>query len=181
MIRTHRKLWISMALLLIAVLAGIFGLSAVSPALAQQTGIVEKTSDANDGKYKEYTDSKDKFSDLPTYITNDYASKATTELISATPEGVINSVVPTADDPIVNFVPRELFKTVNTTLHIGKNYGFYIDTVDLGTLTETNYAGTPLEYETDGYQSIVMLFTIEVNSDLVDTKSHLIYKISPIF
>ena len=55
MIRTHRKLWISMALLLIAVLAGIFGLSAVSPALAQQTGIVEKTSDANDGKYKEYT------------------------------------------------------------------------------------------------------------------------------
>ena len=35
------------------------------------------------------------------------------------------------DDAIVNFIPRELFKTVGRTFYVGREYGFLVDTIDL--------------------------------------------------
>lgn len=35
------------------------------------------------------------------------------------------------DDAIVNFIPRELFKTVGQTFYVGREYGFLVDTIDL--------------------------------------------------
>lgn len=63
------------------------------------------------------------------------------------------------DNPIVDFVPKELFQTEGKTFYIGKEYGFIVDTFHL-------------EYSNE-LHSIVMLFDIEINDELQETYDHL--------
>ncbi|MDR3216835.1 MAG: hypothetical protein LBT55_05405 [Clostridiaceae bacterium] len=51
-----------------------------------------------------------------------------------------------ADDPIVNIVPRELFTSVNITLYFGLEYGFFIETKKMPN-TEYNYRSTVIVFD----------------------------------
>lgn len=71
------------------------------------------------------------------------------------------------DNPIVDFVPKELFQTEGKTFYIGKEYGFIVDTF---------YLEYPKELH-----SIVMLFDIEINDELQETYDHLLITVKPVF
>jgi len=62
------------------------------------------------------------------------------------------------DDDVIEIVPRQLFGTVNKTLHIGKDYGFFINTENKG-----NYLF-----------STVLVFDIELNTNLNANKDTII-------
>ena len=150
------------------------------PVLAQETNpVAEKVSEANDGLYQEYTDNVDKKRDIVKYEEEEYASNVS---FSVDDPANINKnpkfpyIIPSTDDPIVNFVPKELFGKINTTLHVGRHYGFYIETVKVDF-----FSALSPTYDPDGFQSIVMLFTVDVSNDLIESKSHLKYRITPIF
>ncbi len=69
------------------------------------------------------------------------------------------------DDDVIEIVPRQLFGTVNKTLHIGKEYGFFINTENKG-----NYLF-----------STVLVFDIELNTNLNANKDAIILTVKPIF
>ena len=69
------------------------------------------------------------------------------------------------DDDVIEIVPRQLFGTVNKTLHIGKDYGFFINTENKG-----NYLF-----------STVLVFDIELNTNLNANKDAIILTVKPIF
>ncbi len=69
------------------------------------------------------------------------------------------------DDDVIEIVPRQLFGTVNKTLHIGKEYGFFINTE-----SKENY-----------FTSTVLVFDIDLNTNLNANKDAIILTVKPIF
>ncbi len=84
-----------------------------------------------------------------------------------TTSGAFNKayLVDTLDDLIVRIVPKTLFNTVNQTLHIGKEYGFFINT----------------EQKDNYFTSTVLVFDIELNANLNVTNGVIDSTIKPIF
>ncbi len=96
--------------------------------------------------------------DNPLYATN---AKITAKDI---PNGKL-ILEGTADDDIVQIVPKDLFCKADTTLHIGKEYGIFINTTN----------------EADYYASTVLVFDININTDLQATNDTIILSVKQIF
>ena len=69
------------------------------------------------------------------------------------------------DDEIIQIVPRILFTQVCEVLNIGKEYGFYINTSNKG----------------DYLFSVVLVFDISLNFDLLETVDNVIIQVKPVF
>lgn len=75
------------------------------------------------------------------------------------------SLTAAEDDPIVKIVPKNLFVYENKTLHIGKEYGFFIET---------------LNRKTHCYSNLIV-FDFENKVNLPDTKDHAYFNITVLF
>ncbi|MFR5061930.1 MAG: InlB B-repeat-containing protein [Christensenellales bacterium] len=71
-------------------------------------------------------------------------------------------------DAIEQIIPSELFKSEGKTLHIGKEYGFFID------------CRNPVSYSTV-LLSTVIIIKLDYNNDMLSAASHLKFKLCPIF
>lgn len=79
---------------------------------------------------------------------------------------VTNTYTITGDDPIVNIIPKNYFYTVGKHCYIGKQYGFFVDTVA----------------ETYGNKtSVVLLFDITPNVDYLNNNSNIQFIVQPLF
>lgn len=137
-----------------------------NPAFAQE----EASYSVDNGKYDEYTDNRKKNGvDLLKYPSYYGAGTTfTTETIyENTAKDIIGYMHFSGDDKIVDFVPRELFTKVEKTFYIGKTYGFIVDTFEV-------------EYS-DALHSIVMLFLVDVNDNIIETKNHIKVKVQSVF
>ena len=129
------------------------------------------------GEYSAYTDSDYIYNSNSglneTYTIQDYKDslyKTTSNIElanSSFPDSY--SAIATSDDPIVKIIPRELFENEGNHLYIGREYGFFVRTVDN---PDTTY----------GHISTVLVFDIMKNLDMIDPyPSQIIVKITPIF
>ena len=137
-----------------------------NPAFAQE----EASYSVDNGKYDEYTDNRKKNGvDLLKYPSYYGAGTTfTTETIyENTAKDIIGYMHFSGDDKIVDFVPRELFTKVGKTFYIGKEYGFIVDTFEV-------------EYS-DALHSIVMLFYVQVEDNIIETKNHIKVKVQSVF
>lgn len=130
--------------------------------------IVNAESRANqisNSEYDTYTD-EDKIigysADIQDYSNNLYATNIKPVFNS---DGQLALQNTQKDDPITGVVPKELFSKVGSTLHIGKEYGFFINTENLE----------------DNYLSNVLVFDIITNTDFVETVDRVVISVSPIF
>ena len=79
---------------------------------------------------------------------------------------VTNTYTITGDDPIVNIIPKNYFYTVGKHCYIGRQYGFFVDTVA----------------ETYGNKtSVVLLFDITPNVDYLNNNSNIQFTVQPLF
>ncbi|CCV64759.1 hypothetical protein BN85411820 [Alteracholeplasma palmae J233] len=74
-----------------------------------------------------------------------------------------NAVI--SDDYIVNIVPKNEFTTIGKRIEIGKEYGYFIET----------------KRTKDYYESIVVVFDISINFDLINNNDQITSRIMPIF
>ena len=73
----------------------------------------------------------------------------------------------TANDDITKFIPQELFTAVDTTLYIGEEYGFLIDCFEVN--------------KSNCLHSVVMLFDISYDDNVLETFNHLKITVTPVF
>ena len=135
----------------------------------------------DNGIYDEYTDYKEHENyRLENYADLYYASLASVEYGEVNAETMQYSYIYTieGDDPITQFVPRELFlsETEEPVLYIGREYGFLVDTFRPSI---TNASGGVIQ--SDNLHSTVMLFTVDAQDDMVSTGDHLKLTVAPIF
>jgi hypothetical protein len=64
---------------------------------------------------------------------NNYRAQLFRNGSTATTSSTAVNVSVSSDDPIVKIVPRQLFEQRGTYLHIGREYGFYVNTTQLNT------------------------------------------------
>lgn len=135
----------------------------------------------DNGIYDEYTDvmTHNGYS-LESYAENLYASTVNITWGEGDPDAVRFGYIYTieGDDPITQFVPRELFlsETEEPVLYIGREYGFLVDTFRPSI---TNASGGVIQ--SDNLHSTVMLFTVDTQDNMVSTGDHLKLTIAPIF
>ena len=136
------------------------GFSVVMPAKAD--GLVETTK----SEYDTYTDS-DQVLYYSDKTIRDYPDSlyATQCRICYNEEGILDLENAGTDDPIVGIVPKDLFSGTGRVLHIGKEYGFFIDT----------------EIIAKKYVSTVMVFDIDTNTNFDETTDRVIVKVQPVF
>lgn len=148
-----RILWVLITILLCLCFV-FFGMSKVNAASSESAA------------YDIYTDS-DQIIGYNGYTIQNYSDKLFTTKIKPTFDANKNLVLQNkeTDDPIIGIIPKQLFKEVNKTLHIGKEYGFYIDTAALG----------------NNFVSIVLVFDISTNTNLMETIDRVIISVSPVF
>ena len=82
---------------------------------------------------------------------------------------VLNSgeYIITQDNPIINIVPKHLFKEVGENLYIGKEYGYYINTTEERfAKANTSTGGWDIEYSIYNKHSFVIVFDIENEVDI---------------
>ena len=135
----------------------------------------------DNGIYDEYTDTLTHGDyTLETYADDDYASTVNITWGEGDPDAVRFGYIYTieGDDPITQFVPRELFlsETEEPVLYIGREYGFLVDTFRPSI---TNASGGVIQ--SDNLHSTVMLFTVDTQDNMVSTGDHLKLTIAPIF
>lgn len=105
---------------------------------------------------------------IQNYLRDDFASNI------AYNEDAIYRITVGGDDPIVDFVPKELFATEGKHLYIGRDIGYFIHTFRDGYLYQANWIDLP------AMRSYVMLFTtqmVEGDEDKTDTKDKINYYI----
>lgn len=135
----------------------------------------------DNGIYDEYTDvmTHNGYS-LESYAENLYASTVNITWGEGDPDAVRFGYIYTieGDDPITQFVPRELFlsETEEPVLYIGREYGFLVDTFRPSI---TNASGGVIQ--SDNLHSTVMLFTVDTQDNMVSTGDHLKLTVAPIF
>ena len=175
-----KKNWLTA--LLLAVVVTVFSLGAIAMQGAAAVG--NDYADmyrVDNGIYDTYTD----FSEhagiaIDQYAEEKYASMASVEYgevnAETTQYGYIYTIE--GDDPITQFVPRELFlsETEEPVLYIGREYGFLVDTFfpEIALVSgETLVSDNP--------HSTVMLFTVDTQDDMVASGDHLTLTVAPIF
>lgn len=141
----------------------------VTPSVAYA---VEATGAIN---YDTYTDSKTftwngTQQSISDFINNDTIIKGNMSFSphpAATSGGHVFSATITGDHPIVNVIPKQLFNTTGNHLHIGKEYGFFVNTVENTTI--------------GGKISTVVVF--EINTTGLDLNNNGIFavEVKPIF
>ncbi|NLE04947.1 MAG: hypothetical protein GX638_09115, partial [Crenarchaeota archaeon] len=134
--------------------------------LVQFLSFKTEVSAATISEVEQYTDS-----DNLLYRTDNTIGDYSDELYNTTSSISNNGSAPftltvTADDPIVEIIPKDYFKQVGETIHIGKEYGFYINTYAVG-----NY----------NFKSDVMVFDITTDTDLVETIDQVIVEVRVIY
>ena len=102
--------------------------------------------------------------DLDSYCQYRYAQNATIKW------GTRKQMQVLGDDDIVDFIPKQLFKTIGKTQFVGKKYGFFIDTIK------------PFNNQ-DLLLSTVILIKITYTNNMLDkdSVSHLKIKVTPVF
>lgn len=125
--------------------------------------------------YDTYTDSKTftwngTQQSISDFINNDTIIKGNMSFSphpAATSGGHVFSATITGDHPIVNVIPKQLFNTTGNHLHIGKEYGFFVNTVENTTI--------------GGKISTVVVF--EINTTGLDLNNNGIFavEVKPIF
>ena len=135
----------------------------------------------DNGIYDTYTDNIEKGEfRLSDYADVYYASTVNITWGEGDPDAVRFGYIYTieGDDPITQFVPRELFlsETEEPVLYIGREYGFLVDTFRPSI---TNASGGVIQ--SDNLHSTVMLFTVDTQDNMVSTGDHLKLTIAPIF
>lgn len=98
------------------------------------------------------------------YAEDYYAKKATVKYDAAK---VKYKMTVTGNDDIINFVPKEMFTKIRLKKHFGKGYGFIVDTV--------------AKLNNEALLSTVMLVKIDISSNYLETMSHILVAVSPIF
>ena len=119
-----------------------------------------------------YAESASQGDDIRGYIDNEY--NIASELVY-TGNPIPYEVDIFGDDPIVKYIPRELFMTENTTLKIHKDYGYFIHT-----FRDWSYIN---EEALDNMHSFVLAFAIDfiTGKDGFETKDRFSYTITPLF
>lgn len=135
----------------------------------------------DNGIYDIYTDNNEHgIYKISNYADNYYASTVNITWGEGDPDAVRFGYIYTieGDDPITQFVPRELFlsETEEPVLYIGREYGFLVDTFRPSI---TNASGGVIQ--SDNLHSTVMLFTVDTQDNMVSTGDHLKLTIAPIF
>lgn len=125
--------------------------------------------------YDTYTDSKTFMwngtqRSISDFINNDAIIKGNMSFSphpAAASGGHVFSATITGDHPIVNVIPKQLFNTTGNHLHIGKEYGFFVNTVENTTI--------------GGKLSTVVVF--EINTTGLDLNNNGIFavEVKPIF
>ncbi len=115
---------------------------------------------------EDYTNSDNLINDS-TKTINDYTSLYGTKgKIVENPDNTANLILSgSTDDDIVQIVPKLYFNTIGTNMHMGEEYGFFINTTQMDSC----------------YFSTVMVFDIEVNLNLVETIDNIVINVSPLF
>ena len=103
----------------------------------------------------------------------DYA-KYYGETIDINDDQITTYYIVHGDDAIVNFIPRELFKTVGRTFYVGREYGFLVDTMDL-----KSWDGVSPRF--GAVHSIVMLFNITNKDELIENTTHFQSEVEVVF
>lgn len=151
--RQRQKYYVSLSLVLTILLLSILLPWTLSVSSAQATDETVSLHKIDNGIYDAYTD----VAEHNGIHILQYAAEGHGKYAAADPE--TNHLIISGDDPIVHFVPRELFTTVGQDLYVGRKYGFFIDRYKL-TYQKLNDA--TLEHETmefEGIYATVMLFT----------------------
>ena len=157
-----RSICVIAILLSLLLACSAFFINVQNPVFAQE----EASYSVDNGRYDEYTDNKEKNGvDLLEYPS--YYGAGTTFVSEITSEERKFYMHFGGDDKIVDFVPRELFTEVGKTFYIGKEYGFIVDTFEV-------------EYS-DALHSIVMLFLVDVDDNIIETKNHIKVKVQSVF
>lgn len=79
------------------------------------------------------------------------------------------------DDPIIKIIPKEYFHTIGSFSYIGKEYGYFIQTVN-----EICYSSYENE-NTGNYRSYIIVFDIEANTDLYANVDKAIFTVRVLF
>lgn len=187
--RRTKGTWIGcLSLFLIAISCVILGLGLKQPVFAseEEPAPAHTLSEVDTEPYKEYTNSLTHSGiKLDDYATKFYAKNVDYEFVLPSIGDIgglakfNHNITIKKDDDIVKFVPKELFKKSGQELHIGKQYGFYINTSEIACVESKL---PPIDnYYPDAIQSTVLLFKINLNKNLIQTKSYLSIEIEPIF
>ncbi len=119
--------------------------------------------DSNLVNFDVYTDC-DSFLNVSSKTINAYTSgHGTKGKLIVNPNSPNNlSISEMNDDDIVQIVPKQLFSVVGDNLHIGDEYGFFIHTENKETY----------------YKSTVLVFDVELNSNLVETIDNIVLNVN---
>ena len=118
------------------------------------------------GMFDDYTNS-DTLLNMPSKTISEYKTDVSLYRSTASIETINNqhSLTVEGDDPIVNIVPKELFINIGDHLYIGKEYGFYVNTIAQSTNSPNR-------------RSTVMVFDIIAN---YDTNMRYSLRVEPLF
>ncbi len=121
------------------------------------------------GMYDNYTDSDYLFNSnsqkITDYPTDESLYKASSSIVAN--EGVLSASI-LDDDNIVKIIPKELFINIGDHLYIGKEYGFYVNTVAQA-------------INSNNRRSTVMVFDITTQNNFIETVDNFIVELTPIF
>lgn len=156
-----KKISILVSFLLIIMLTASLGMSTFVFA-ENPTQQEELISALDNGAYDEFTDINNPNGVyINRYISDNYSSQA-----SIYGDNGINFDI-TGEDPIVNIIPKNLFKEVGKTFYVGKEYGFIVDAFRV---IDSSYI-----------HSIVMVFDIMYEDEMIVTFNHLKVTVKPLF
>lgn len=161
---THYKNCFLLAILMVLLLCALFFVFDADVGIANAA---ENNIALSDLSYDDYTDSDNLLLDSQ-YTIRDYRNIRRIPEFEYDPFFSLTSG--TQEDYIVQIVPKELFKTPGTYTHIGREYGFFIDTKAFSE-----------EYCPNNRYSTVIVFDIENNTDMALTKNRPEIKVDVLF
>ena len=181
MLKRIKKNWFVASLLIAMVIVFFSSGAIVTHGAAEANDNYANMYRVDNGLYDTFTDyTKHGLYELNEYAENYYASTVNITWGEGDPDAVRFGYIYTieGDDPITQFVPRELFlsETEEPVLYIGREYGFLVDTFfpEIALVSgETLVSDNP--------HSTVMLFTVDAQDDMVASGDHLTLTVAPIF
>lgn len=121
------------------------------------------------GMYDDYTDT-DYLLNSTSQVITEYSTNLSLYKSSSNinvNDGVLNATI-LGDDTIVKIIPKELFMMVGDHLYIGKEYGFFVNTIAQSD-------------NSNNRRITAMVFDITTNNDLIETVDNFIIGLTPIF
>ncbi|MFA5449283.1 MAG: GLUG motif-containing protein [Clostridia bacterium] len=177
--RTNKKYRIFMILVACAIIISSFLIVNINNGSAYADSITEI--EIYQGKYDSYTDD-DYFSyNGFSYSILSYTSLLYKSTSNITRSNGTNSLTITADDPIINIIPKELFTVCGDYIYIGKEYGFYVNTTEDTYYYEDENDDWVVNTSSNNKHSFVMVFNIISSTDLSQNAGVMEFSVSPIF